>query len=191
MSESQSDFYVETYVKKQEAILIETIRRLLQADTKVSVLELALSEQTAKVEELESQSKQLNTALQQSINGLQSLTIERDVLKKNLEEANERIEYLMSIQEKYRTAENELANKTITVDKLSTKVETYKQDLEQLKSNYDKVNNALDEATVKLSSLAKTKETKKPLGTANKSEWTSGNKKKSVASSNPEWSDGN
>jgi chromosome segregation ATPase len=140
MSENDNDFFVETYIKKQESLFLEQMRRLLQADTKSTVLELALNERNATVSELEEQVRQLNTAISQAVNGLQSITIERDTLKKKLLEAEERIEYLTDIQNKYKIVENELANKSVIVDKLSNQLQTYQKDMDQLKENYNKVN---------------------------------------------------
>lgn len=175
MGEQNEDFYIETYVKKQEGLLLEHIRRQIQAETKNSVIEIALVERTNKVAELEEQIRQLNTAVNQAITGLQSLTIERDGLKKNLEEANERIEYLSKFQQKYKELENELANRSIVVDKLSNRIETYQQDMEQIKSNYEVVSTALEDATTKLSNLSKAKSGKGQKKAAVESEWTDGN----------------
>lgn len=178
MSEQNEDFYVETYVKKQEGLLLEHIRRQIQAETKNSVIEIALVERTNKVAELEEQIKQLNTAVNQAVMGLQSLTIERDGLKKNLDEANERIEYLAKFQQKYKDLENELANRSVVVDKLSNRIETYQQDMEQMKTNYTAVSSALEDATTKLSKLSKIKNdrgSKKAAAPVTETEWTDGN----------------
>jgi DNA repair ATPase RecN len=174
MSENNNDFFVETYIKKQETLFLEQMRRLLQADTKSTVLELALNERDAKINELEEQVRQLNTAISQAVNGLQSITNERDALKNKLQEANEKIEYISSFQDKYKTAENELVNKTVIVDKLSTRVQTYQKDMDQMKENYNKVNSALEEANDKLSKLSNIKSGKKKLISTD-SEWTDGN----------------
>jgi DNA repair exonuclease SbcCD ATPase subunit len=140
MSENDNDFFVETYIKKQESLFLEQMRRLLQADTKSTVLEIALNERNATVSELEEQVRQLNTAISQAVNGLQSITIERDTLKKKLLEAEERIEYLTDFQNKYKIVENELANKSVIVDKLSNQLQTYQQDMDHIRNNYNKVN---------------------------------------------------
>jgi chromosome segregation ATPase len=140
MSENDNDFFVETYIKKQETLFLEQMRRLLQADTKSTVLEIALNERNATVCELEEQVRQLNTAISQAVNGLQSITNDRDVLQKKLTEAEERIEYLIEFYNKYKIVENELASKTVTVDKLSNQLQTYQKDMDQLKENYNKVN---------------------------------------------------
>jgi len=140
MSENDNDFFVETYIKKQETLFLEQMRRLLQADTKSTVLEIALNERNATVGELEEQVRQLNTAISQAVNGLQSITNDRDVLQKKLTEAEERIEYLTEFYNKYKIVENELASKTVIVDKLSNQLQTYQKDMDQLKENYNKVN---------------------------------------------------
>ena len=141
MSENDNDFFVETYIKKQESLFLEQTRRLLQADTKSTVLEIALNERNATVGELEEQVRQLNIAISQAVNGLQGITNERDDLKKKLLETEEKIEYLTDFQNKYKTVENELANKSVIVEKLSNQLQTYQQNMDQLKDNYDKVNN--------------------------------------------------
>jgi len=158
MSENDNDFFVETYIKKQETLFLEQMRRLLQADTKSTVLEIALNERNATVIELEEQVRQLNTAISQAVNGLQSITNDRDVLKKKLEEADERIEYLTDIQNKYKVVENELANKSVTVDKLSTELQSYQKNVDQLKENYKKNVDQLTENYDKINGAYKTVE---------------------------------
>jgi len=140
MTENDNDFFVETYIKKQESLFLEQTRRLLQADTKSTVLEIALNERNTTVGELEEQVRQLNIAISQAVNGLQGITNDRDSLQKKLTEAEEKIEYLTEFQNKYRTVENELASKTVTVEKLSNQLQTYQKDMDQLRENYNKVN---------------------------------------------------
>jgi DNA repair exonuclease SbcCD ATPase subunit len=138
MSENDNDFFVETYIKKQETLFLEQMRRLLQADTKSTVLEIALNERNATVAELEEQLRQLNTAISQAVNGLQSITNERDTLKKKLDEAEGKVDYLTEFQNKYRTVENELANKTLLAEKLNNELQSYQKNVDQLKENHQK-----------------------------------------------------
>jgi chromosome segregation ATPase len=151
MSENDNDFFVETYIKKQESLFLEQTRRLLQADTKSTVLEIALNERNATVGELEEQVRQLNIAISQAVNGLQGITNDRDALQKKLTETEEKNQYLTELQNKYktvendlatkyRTVENELASKNVIVEKLSNQLQTYQKDMDQLRENYNKVN---------------------------------------------------
>ena len=158
MSENDNDFFVETYIKKQETLFLEQMRRLLQADTKSTVLEIALNERNATVAELEEQLRQLNTAISQAVNGLQSITNERDTLKKKLDEAEGKVDYLTEFQNKYRTVENELANKTLLAEKLNNELQSYQKNVDQLKENYSKNFDELKENYDKINGAYKTVE---------------------------------
>jgi chromosome segregation ATPase len=158
MSENDNDFFVETYIKKQESLFLEQMRRLLQADTKSTVLEIALNERNATVAELEEQLRQLNTAISQAVNGLQSITNERDTLKKKLDEAEGKVDYLTEFQNKYRTVENELANKTLLAEKLNNELQSYQKNVDQLKENHQKNVDQLKENYDKINGAYKTVE---------------------------------
>jgi chromosome segregation ATPase len=71
---------VDTYLSKQEGLVVEFIRRTLQAETKIAVLESALLESGKKAEVLKEQLERAEETLNQSLVGLKALTVERDEL---------------------------------------------------------------------------------------------------------------
>lgn len=80
------NFSFDTYITKQEGLLVDYLRKTLQAETKVAILESALQEMYKKVEELNQQIEMQQLTFDQSINGLQSVTVERDGLQSRLKE---------------------------------------------------------------------------------------------------------
>lgn len=124
MSEKQTNnFSIDTYLSKQEGYLLENIRRYLQAETKIVLLESALQDMYKKNEELTKQLETVNITLEQSINGLTAVTSERNDLEKLLlstrAELNQALIY-----------KNE-------VNLLNEKINTLTTDYSTLKQNYD------------------------------------------------------
>jgi len=172
MNENANDFSVETYIKKQENLLVEHIRRQLQADTRVTLLELALQEAYKNNEDLTIQVNTLKTTVDQSINGLKSLTAERDNLKVKTEE-------IPTLTGELTQAKNKIALLEVDIDDLNMKLKVADNDYTTLKENYNKVLAALNEAnekngeaTVAILVPAKGKQSKKAQNPS--SEWVDG-----------------
>jgi hypothetical protein len=82
MAENSSGILsVDTYLAKQEGHLIEHIRRLLQAETKISLLETGIQELHRKNKDLGEQLDNCSMTLDQSIAGLSAVTVERNQLQ--------------------------------------------------------------------------------------------------------------
>lgn len=172
MNENANDFSVETYIKKQENLLVEHIRRQLQADTRVTLLELALQEAYKNNEDLTIQVNTLKTTVDQSINGLKSLTAERDNLKIKTEE-------IPTLTGELTQAKNKIALLEVDIDDLNMKLKVADNDYTTLKENYNKVLAALNEAnekngeaTVAILMPPKAKQSKKAQNPS--SEWVDG-----------------
>ena len=169
-----SDLSVETYIKKQENLLLEHIRRQLQSDTRVTLLEMALQDAYRVNEDLSSQIATLKTTVDQSINGLKSLTVERDTLKGRTEE-------IPSLVGELARSKNNVALLEDEVKSLNTKLEVAAGDYATLKGNYNKVVAALNEA-----------EQKNAVGEANVVAVLApkGKQSKKMQNTNAEWVDG-
>lgn len=198
------NFSVETYIAKHESLLLDHVRRLLQAETKNVLLESGLQEMYKKNEELTEQLNIQKTTSDQSINGLQAITLERDKLQTKLKEQEQ--SYLTKIKEVQNALDdcnnqttglrgqyNSSTNRTMVLEgeiqQLNTKLQVANNDYATLKENYNKVLEALEEANRKLDGADKKLEsvevvkTTKPLPKKKKtadSEWVDGEYKVST-----------
>jgi hypothetical protein len=120
-----NDRAIDTYLSKQENLVVEFVRRLLQAETKIVMLESAVQEANKRAEESKEQYETCKTTLDQTINGLAAVTIERDALN-----------------DKVQVIEKALNNCIIDRTKLSSQtsvLNTLSNDYASLKENYDLV----------------------------------------------------
>lgn len=158
MSESQSgSFSVETYITKQEGLLFDYIRRLLQSETKVAILESAIKELYKKNEDLEKQVVSCNDTINQSVNGLQAVTLERDRATKRVEELEVSLRTVQSERDDtinhLRIEQNNVAVLNGTVNEMNEKLQVAQDDYSTVKENYIKVLAALESANEKLAAI--------------------------------------
>lgn len=112
---------VDAYLSKQEGLVVEFIRRTLQAETKIAMLESSLLESNKKVEALKEQSERAEDILNQSLVGLKAVTVERD-------ELSVKVKSLMMSLNDCLIEKSELS-----------KLTTLKAENETIKSNYELV----------------------------------------------------
>lgn len=181
------NFSVETYITKQESLLLDHIRRLLQAETKIVLLESGIQELYKKNEDLTEQLALQKTTSDQSFAGLEAVTIERDKqrakvaeLEKALNECNNQT---TGVRNQYKDSSNRILVLEGEIQQLNTKLQVANNDYATLKENYNKVLEALEEANRKLDGADKKLEsvgvvkTTKPLPKKKKtadSEWVDG-----------------
>lgn len=180
------NFSIDTYISKQENLLVEYIRRFLQAETKVHLLETALQEMHRKTEDLSKQAEDLriqielrDNTIEQSVAGLQAVTVERDNLKARnqkldaaLTECNEKRGGLQSVT---GDLENKIALLQEEIKQRECAAVVSSSNYSTLKSNYDKVLAALNEADSKIARLEAPIQKSKPKKQKNTtSEWVDG-----------------
>lgn len=166
--ESTNTSYVETYVTKQENLLLEFVRRTIQAETKVAVFESALQKMHKKNEELVEQAKVAADTLSQSINGLAATTAERDNLSARLSKQEELKAGLESQVIQYRTRLDLLEEENRL---LKRNLETKTSDFDVIQANYKKVLQELEKTTSQTSNTVKRP---KPKKQEPNSEWIDG-----------------
>lgn len=148
--------HVDVYLAKQESLIVEFIRRLLQAETKVNILETSHQLLSKTIDDYKSQADVLDTAL----NSIKLITLERDELKTKVAS----LEKLL----------NDCINERSSLKGDASELETTKSNYATLKSNYDRVLNELNvlkESEVKIFKQKK-KHLKKP--TDQEQEWIDG-----------------
>lgn len=147
MSEATNDYFMEVHVKSHEAILLDNIRKLAEAYTRVTFLERAVNECRKQIDELTQQNNSSQTALQQAVNGLQAVTAERDKVTKDLEQErkdtketiNILVEKKLETERKYNDLNVSFNELKTNFDDLNSRVEGYVSDNSTLKKNYNRV----------------------------------------------------
>jgi chromosome segregation ATPase len=168
MSEVASgSFSIDTYLSKQEGLLLEHIRRMLQAETKIALLEAALQDMYKRNEELVQQNETTKVTLDQAVNGLTAVTEEKIRLEASIKD----LELVL------KSTRNDLNAALIhkgEVDKLNEKLSVAESDYSALKQNYNIVleqYNAIKPTVVEVSAPVE-KKSKKVKST--ESEWADG-----------------
>ena len=123
MSELNENF-INVYIKRQEDNVLYHLRKQIEAETKVVILEANIVEKTKQIEELEKQIEVLNKTVSEAIAGLQAVSVEKQKLEERLSVFNGFVVEKHTIQEMQK--------------KLDMKDEAYRT----LKNNYDLVLNA-------------------------------------------------
>ena len=131
---TDSDIFINAYLKKQEDFMVELIRKKLETEVKVQLLQTELQKVLTEKIPLEDMVKQ-------SMTGLEGITLERDKYKNKVTELENKLEKdiraLRDINVDNQTLITELKEQI----KQST---TLKSDYETLKNNYNKVNEELN-----------------------------------------------
>ena len=131
---TNSDVFINAYLKKQEDFTVELIRKRLEGEVKVQLLQTELQKVLTEKIPLEDMVKQ-------SMTGLEGITLERDKYKNKVTELENKLEKdiraLRDINVDNQTLITELKEQI----KQST---TLKSDYETLKNNYNKVNEELN-----------------------------------------------
>lgn len=146
---SGGSFSLDTYISKQESLLLDFMRKQLQADTKVAILEAALQELYKKNEALNEQIEQNNDILNQSIAGLQITTNEKDSLQTKTEQLQSKIDQLQNALKEANVENNNRVNLEEEIKQLNNKLQITNGDYSTLKENYHKVLAALEEVNDK------------------------------------------
>ena len=155
---TDSDIFINAYLKKQEDFTVEVIRKKLEGEVKIQLLQTELQ----KVLE---EKNAANALVKQSLSGLEGITLERDKYKTKVSELETKLE-----KDTRALREININNQTL-IDDLKVQVKSYstlKSDYETLKNNYDMVRAELNKVSEK-------PVTKKKSKKEQESEWIDGN----------------
>jgi chromosome segregation ATPase len=151
---------VDLYLSKQENIVVEFIRRTLQAETKITLLESALQESNKQLEETNTQLEHHKTLVSDVLNTLKTTTIERDTLKA-------RVDNLTTDLEDYHDLK-------LAIETCRERLNTVSSDYSTLQNNYQAVVQELVkyQPIVEKEVSPRKKAVKKPI--KQDSEWSDG-----------------
>lgn len=155
---TDSDIFINAYLKKQEDFTIEIIRKRLEGEVKIQLLQTELQKVLTEKTSLEDMVKQ-------SLVGLEGITLERDKYKTKVTELETKLE------KDIRALRDININNQALIDELKVQVKSYsslKSDYETLKNNYDMV-------CAELNKISEKPITKKKSKKEQESEWIDGN----------------
>lgn len=135
---TDSDIFINTYIKKQEEFTVKLVREKLELETRLQLVQNALVEKI-------NEKNNVDELLKQSVTGVQSLTIERDSLKKEVEAISERSEAFRNKCEQLNTSLAEEQNKTRELTRIKTDYETLRNNYELVKNSHETLQAKLDE----------------------------------------------
>jgi len=92
--------YTLSYLKRQETFLIDVVRRCLEAESKISILQNTVEERNNTIEEQNVKITELNDHLMQALAGLEATTIQRDTFREEYSKYKDEILALGNLKEK-------------------------------------------------------------------------------------------
>jgi len=121
-----------SYLKCQETFLIDVVRRCLEAESKISILQNTVKERDTTIEEQSIKITELNEHLMQTLAGLEATTIQRDTFREE--------------HSKYR-------DEILALGDLKEKCEKIEKNYEEHMKNYNLVNEAYQKLQVEYQTL--------------------------------------
>lgn len=149
---------VDLYLTKQEALVVEFVRRTLQAETKVTLLESALQESNKQLEETNTQLEHHKMLVNDMLVTLKTTTIERDTLRASVDNLTTDLEDYHDLKLAIKTCKERL--------------NTVSTDYSTLQNNYQAVVQELVKYQPVKEVLPRKKAVKKPI--KQDSEWSDG-----------------
>jgi chromosome segregation ATPase len=149
---------VDLYLTKQEALVVEFVRRTLQAETKVTLLESALQESNKQLEETNTQLEHHKMLVNDMLGTLKTTTIERDELKASIDNLKPDLE--------------DYHNLKLVIKACKKRLNTVSTDYNTLQNNYQAVVQELVKYQPIKEVLPHKKAIKKPIN--QDSEWSDG-----------------
>lgn len=133
--------YTISFLKRQEDILIEQIRKTIDLEIKLSFANDKIKELTAQFEESQKQIEIQNGMMQQAADSIKTLTLTRDNNEnkiKNLETSvNDLRAKTHKLEEELRTQTSKASNFEREVNRQQTELQQLFEENEQLKKNKD------------------------------------------------------
>jgi chromosome segregation ATPase len=144
-----NDTYVKTYISKFEGVFLDQVRKHVECDTKNALYASAVQDFQKRLEEAEKNSADTKSALDQALNGLQAVTLEKNEMKIKLEKLKSDIDLIAKENDRHRHecmhAQNKLVISEQTIVELTEKLNSQLSNNDTLKNNYQIVLNELQE----------------------------------------------
>jgi chromosome segregation ATPase len=158
-----NDTYVKTYLSKFEGVFLDQVRKHVECDAKNALYASAVQDFQKRLEEAERYGSDTKSALDQALNGLQAVTLEKNELKVKLEKLESDIDLIAKENDRHRHecmhAQNKLVISEQTITELTEKLNSQLSNNDTLKNNYQIVMKNLKECNEKLDN----KTQKKPV----------------------------
>jgi len=158
-----NDTYIKTYLSKFESVFLDQVRKHVECDAKNVLYASAVQDFQKKLEEAERYGADTKSALDQALNGLQVVTLEKNELKIKLEKLESDLDLIAKENNKYRhecmETQNKLAISEQEIAELTEKLTSQITNNDTIKNNYQIVIKKLEECNEKLDN----KTQKKPV----------------------------
>lgn len=154
MSEEKNDnLFVTTYIKRHEAVLLEHLRKQLEAEARNALFEMAVNEQNKQIEDQNNTIQSLHDTVEQSLNGIKSLTVEKESLNASYAAAEKEIQGLRSLYNESKSKyESEINNLHTRYNEIKN---TYEKEINDLKSNVTDTNHINEKLVIAEREIAK------------------------------------
>ena len=170
---------IDVYLSKQESLVLDFIRRALQAETKVAMLEEALNQTKLKLETVEAQNATCASTLDQSINGIQALQVDKEQYKNeaarlstDVADLRSKLEVEHDLNQTIRRLQTELNDSKQTTQRLQTELVTKKSNYNATLAAYDNLSEQLETTTAELNALKSQKRQPTKAKSKTKDEWS-------------------
>lgn len=154
---TDSDAFINIYIKKQEEFNIRLIREKLELETKFQLLQNLLTEKN-------NEKSNAEELLKQSTNGIQALTLEKEALKKQIDDIHSKMDIVRKMNEQLQVSLKNTEHQIKDYERL-------KSDFDTLKTNYELVKKAYEELSETQKPIVKSKKKKKEP----EPDWVDGN----------------
>lgn len=150
------DSYLTLYIQKQEALLLDYLRKTLDLDIKVIALTNTLKDWEDKYDASQNQVKLQNDMMDQAAKGIEVVTIEKKQLEEKVTELNNRITEILNghevrVQELKASYDNRINDLETNLGKAREELNKTKQDdagcqkqLEDMKREFQQQKNELN-----------------------------------------------
>lgn len=147
--------YLKQYIQRQENLLLDHIRKMLDYELKNLILNASLQDMTSKYEESQKQVLIQNDLMQQAANSVESLTLEKNRLQQKESELNTTIDNLKkSLQDCKNEREKLLKEHNV----LQITYDNFDKKYQDLQNEYDRQTQELSNSTKSKSKTINKKE---------------------------------
>jgi chromosome segregation ATPase len=171
-----NDTYVKTYISRFETVLLDQVRKHVECDTKNVLYASAVQDFQKKLEEAERYGADMKSALDQALNGLQAVTLDKDEIKLTYEKLRADVSSLQSELHSSKVEANQHLNQIAILNnklaELNNKLNASNANHETVKNNYSIVLKNLESCNAELETL---KLTKKKKAVLKDQDWIDGN----------------
>lgn len=163
MEEEKKDIYTLIYIQKQEQLLLDMMRKIVDAEVRITAMNNSINEANARFEESQKQVELSNEMMQQAAAGLEEIQLDNQNLR--LEVGNLHTE-ISALQDNYTALdkknqaliyekENAQGQVNLKLVEADNKIKELEKTVENVRSSYDLLNDEYKRAVEEVNNLTK------------------------------------